>query len=154
VRRFLRHKVADTGALKSRTWDAIDGPVMGLVYAAMAVRSVPGDGRVLLASLRDRCGGEPGSLGRQLGMHYTSQLLRYVVNELGAPERWLPPHDPGPFVGQATQEVARQGATPIKDPQLLRVLEGVLDPRWRLAVGLMACFRAGPGRAGLPSGQC
>jgi integrase len=144
VTRFQKHKVADTGAVKPRTWDAMYGPVMGQVLEAMAARPVPRDGRALLASLRDRCGGEPGSRGRQLRMQYTSQLLRYVVNELGAPERWLPPHDLKPFVGQATQDVARQGATPIKDPQLLRILQGIPDPRWRLAVGLMACFGLRP----------
>ncbi|QPN61995.1 hypothetical protein [Synechococcus sp. CBW1004] len=144
VVRFQKHKVADTGAVKSRTWDAMYGPVMSQVLKAMATRPVPRDGRALLAALRDRYGGEPGSRGRKLRMQYTSQLLLYAVNELGAPERWLPPQDLGPFVGQATQEVAQQGATPIKDHQLMRLLEGIPDPRWRLAVGLMACFGLRP----------
>ena len=144
VTRFQKHKVADTGAVKSRTWDAMYGPVMAQVLEAMVARPVPRDGRALLASLRDRCGGGAGSRGRQLRMQYVSQLLRYAVHELGAPERWLPPEDLSPFVGRATQEAARQGATPIKDPQLVRALEGIPDPRWRLAVGLMACFGLRP----------
>jgi len=144
VSRFQKHKVSDTGAVKSRTWDSMYAPTMGQVLEAMVARPVPRDGRALLASLRDRCGGEPGSRGRQLRMQYASQLLRYSVRELGASERWLPPDDLSPFVGQASQEVERQGATPIKDPQLLRLLEGIPDPRWQLAVGLMACFGLRP----------
>jgi len=143
VARFQRHKVTDTGVLKSRTWDAMYAPVMRSVLEAVATRPVPRDGRALLAALRDRCGGEPGSRARQLRMQYTSQLLRFAVTELGAAERWLPPESLTPFVGKA-QEKDQQGATPIKDHQLVRLLEGIPDPRWELAVSLMACFGLRP----------
>ena len=144
VQRFEKHKVSDTGAVKSRTWDSMYGPCMRQFLAVMAAKPVPRDGRAVLASLRDRCGGEPGSRGRQLRMQYSAQLLRFAVTELGAAQRWLPPEDLAPFIGQAAQDVDRQGATPIKDVQLVRLLEGIPDSRWRLAVGLMACFGLRP----------
>ena len=144
VARFQKHKLSDTGAVSSRTWAAMYAPVMRQVLESMAAKPVPRDGRTLLASLRDRCGGEPGSRGRKLRMQYTGQLLRYAVTELGAAERWLPPDDLTPFVGQASRDAERQGATPIKDAQLMRLLEGIPDPRWRLAVSLMACFGLRP----------
>ena len=143
VARFQRHKVTDTGEVKQRTWEGMYAPVMRQVLEAMAARPVPRDGRGLLAALRDRCGGEPGSRGRQLRMQYASQLLRFAVAELGAAERWLPPPALTAFVGKP-QEADRQGATPIKDHQLLPLLEEIPDPRWRMAVSLMACFGLRP----------
>jgi len=138
--RFEAYKVAHTGAVSSRTWDSMYAPVMRQVLEAVAAKPVPRDARSLLGALRDRCGGEPGSRGRKLRMQYACQLLRFAVSELGASQRWLPPQDITPFVGKATARVERQGATPIKDQQLVRLLDGIPDERWRLAVGLMACF--------------
>lgn len=144
VARFRKHKVNDTGAVKSRTWDLMYARPMAQVLEVMAAKPVPRDGRALLAILRDRCGGEPGSRGRQLRMQYSAQLLRFAVIELGAAERWLPPDDLRPFIGKPSQELERKGATPIKDAQLVRLLDGIPDPRWKLAVLLMACFGLRP----------
>lgn len=144
VARFHKHKVSDTGAVSERTWAGMYAPVMMRVLDAIAAKPVPRDGRSLLAALRDRCGGEPGSRGRKIRMQYSAQLLRFVVTELGAAQRWLPPDDLTPFVGKPTQEVERQGATPLKDHQFVRLLEGIPDPRWRLAIGLLGCFGLRP----------
>lgn len=144
VSRFERHKTSDTGEAKASTYQRMYAPVMGQVLEAMAAKPVPRDGRALLASLRDRCGGEPGSRGRKLRMQYTAALLRYAVTELGAAERWLPPNDLTPFIGKPSQTTQRQGSTPLKDHQLVRLLEGIPDPRWRLAVTLAGCFGLRP----------
>lgn len=64
--------------------------------------------------------------------------------DLGVADRWLPPDDLVPFVGRAGAESAQGGATPIKDPQFVVVLEGIPDPRWRLAVGVLGCFGLRP----------
>ena len=144
VARFERFKTTETGEVKAATFKRMYGPVMGHVLEAMATKPVPRDGRSVLATLRDHCGGEPGSRGRKLRMQYASQLLRYAVNELGAPQRWLPPDDLTPFIGKPTQAVERQSSTPLKDHQLVRLLEGIPDARWRLAVSLMACFGLRP----------
>lgn len=144
VSRFEKHKVADAGDVKQATWDANYRLVMAQVLELMASRPVPRDSRALLAGLRDRYGGEPGSRGRKLRIQYAAQLLRFSVVTLGAPDRWLPPDDLVPFVGRAATSVEREGATPLKDGQFIRLLEGIPDQRWRLAVGLAGCFGLRP----------
>ena len=142
--RFRDHKTTHTGATKPQTFDRMYAPVVRQVLAAMAHKPLPRDGRTLLGSLRDRHGGEPGSRGRRLRIEYAAQLLRFAVKEQGAPERWLPPEDLLPFIGRPQAGVDRDPATPIKDAQLVRLLEGIPDPRWRLAVGLLGCFGLRP----------
>lgn len=142
--RFRKHKTEDTGEVKASTFERMYGPVLRQVLEAMAAKPVPRDGRSVLATLRDRHGGAPGSRGRQVRMQYASQLLRFAVQELGAPQRWLPPDDLTPFVGRRSAAAQKDPATPIKDSQLVRLLEGIPDPRWRLAVGLMGCFGLRP----------
>ncbi len=144
VHRFHKHKTADTGDVKESTWQAAYSPVMEKVLMVMGARPVPRDARTLLAALRDRYGGEPGSRGRKLRIQYAAQLLRYSVVQTGAPERWTPPDDLTAFVGRAGSRTEREGATPLKDAQFMRVLEAIPDPRWRLAVGLLGCFGLRP----------
>ncbi len=144
VARFERHKTSDTGEVKDGTYKRMYAPVMRQLLSAMAAKPVPRDGRAVLASLRERCGGEPGSRGRKLRMQYASAFLRFAVTELGAAERWLPPNDLTPFIGKPSSAVKRQGSTPLKDHQLARLIEGIPDPRWRLAVTLAGCFGLRP----------
>ncbi|MCP9930607.1 hypothetical protein KBY82_07415 [Cyanobium sp. AMD-g] len=144
VERFRKHKVEDTGDVSAATFEAVYRPIMWQVQGVMGTRPIPRDGRALLAALCDRYGGEPGSRGRQIRIQHAAQLLRHAVNELGHPDRWLPPDDLVAFVGKRPKGSARQPATPVKDHQLLRLLEGIPDPRWRLAVGLLACFGLRP----------
>lgn len=144
VDRFAAHKTAHSGAVKDRTWTRMYLPVMKQVLAALASRPLPRNGRDLLARLRDTYGGEPGSQGRRQRILYAAQLLRFAVEECGAPERWRPPArgDLGALVGRKTQP--DPDSTPITDQQLLRLLEGIPDARWKLAIGLMACFGLRP----------
>jgi integrase len=142
VQRFEKHKVSDAGATKPTTWARMYGPVMRQLLEVMAGSPRPCTGRDVLAGLRDRYGGEPGSQGRRLRMQYSTQLLRFAVQHCGAPARWLPPEDLGEFTG--TKRTSQAASTPITDQQLVRLLEGIPDARWRLAVGLMACFGLRP----------
>lgn len=97
VNRFEKYKVADAGDLKQASWNANYKPVMAQVLELMASRPVQRDSRVLLAGLRDRYGGEPGSRGRKMRSQYAAQLLRFSVVALGAADRSLPPDDLVPF---------------------------------------------------------
>ena len=144
IARFERHKTSDTGEVKPETYRRMYKPVMRQFLEAMAAKPVPRDGRAVLASLRERCGGEPGSRGRKLRMQYASAFLRFTVTELGAAERWLPSSDLTPFIGKPTSAVKRQGSAPLKDHQFVRLIEGIPDPRWRLAVTLAGCFALRP----------
>jgi integrase len=144
VERFRKHKVEDTGDVAAATFEAVYRPVMVQINTTMVTKPIPRDGRALLAALRDRYGGEPGSRGRQIRIQHAAQLLRYAVKELGHPDRWLPPDDLVAFVGKRPKGSSRNPATPVKDHQLVRLLEGIPDPRWRLAVGLLACFGLRP----------
>lgn len=144
VSRFHQHKTAHTGEIKETTWQSAYAPVMERLLEVMGSRPIPRDSRSLLAALRDRYGGAPGSRGRKLRIQYAAQFLRFCVTGMGVADRWLPPDDLVPFVGRASAESVQGGATPLKDPQFVLVLEGIPDPRWRLAVGLLGCFGLRP----------
>ena len=63
---------------------------------------------------------------------------------MGAPDRWSPPVDLKPYVGKAGPGEGLGSATPIKDCQVLQLLEGIPDQRWSDAIKLMACFGLRP----------
>ncbi|QNI72005.1 hypothetical protein [Cyanobium sp. NS01] len=144
VASFQAHKTSHTGAVKPSTFNAAYAPVMRQVLEVMQSRPAPMNGRDLLAALRDRCGGAPGSRARKLRIQYAAQLLRYAVEQQGGPDRWLPPADLIPFIGKPLAEDGGHEATPIKDEQLIRLLAAIPDPRWRLAIGLLGCFGLRP----------
>ncbi|CAK6689098.1 hypothetical protein BBFGKLBO_00548 [Synechococcus sp. CBW1107] len=142
VRAFQKHKTSDTGALKPETWDEMYAPVMHQVLEVLNQRPAPRDGHAVLAKLRDSYGGEPGSAGRRQRIQYAAQLLRYSVERAGAERRWAPPQDLSALVGQRLRP--KRDSTPITDPQLIRLLDGIPDERWRLLIELLACFGLRP----------
>ena len=144
IERFRKHKVEDTGDVKASTFKSAYQPVMLQVLQIVEKKPYPRDAKTLLGSIRDVFGGSPGSRARQLRVQYTAQLLRFAVAELGVPDRWLPPADLKPFVGKASQGAVKGSATPIKDDQLLEIIESIPDPRWCDAVKLMACYGLRP----------
>ena len=78
-------------------------------------------------------------------MQHAAQLLRFAVDECGAEQRWLPPANISELVGaKPAAHASRDDSTPIKDVQLTRLLEGIPDARWKLAIQLMACFGLRP----------
>ncbi|MEB3264970.1 MAG: hypothetical protein VKJ66_11420 [Synechococcus sp.] len=141
VERFHQHKVHGTGDVKESTWARMYAPVMDQVLDALSTKPIPRDGPALLSTLRDRHGGEPGSRGRQQRLQYTAQLLAFVVKQ-GAPQRWAPPANLSELVGR--RQHSKPDSTPLLDHQLSRLLEGIPDGRWRLAVGLIAVFGLRP----------
>ncbi len=142
VRAFQKHKTSDTGALKPGTWEEMYAPVMRQVDEVLNQRPLPRDGPALLAKLRDAFGGEPGSSGRRHRIQYAAQLLVFAVSRAGADRRWAPPQDLSALIGKRLQQ--KRDSTPITDPQLIRLLAGIPDERWRLLVELLACFGLRP----------
>ena len=145
VERFHLHKLT-TGALaKESTWLKDYQPHMAQIIAVMTGKQSPKTGKQLLQALVERHGGAPGSRGRQLRLQHAAQLLRYAVNETGAEQRWTPPASLAELVGaKLAGHTTKDDSTPIKDAQLLRLLEGIPDARWKLAIELMACFGLRP----------
>lgn len=137
VRRFGAFKVG-SGAVKPSNWHEMYQPVMQQVLAALSAQPRPVNSKVLMERLVEAHGGDPGSRGRQLRMQYTAQLLRFAVNECAAPQRWEPSANLKPYVG--IRGKGRELTTPIKDHQVVRLLAGIENAKWRTAVGLVACF--------------
>ncbi|MEB3167645.1 MAG: hypothetical protein VKK97_02835 [Synechococcaceae cyanobacterium] len=137
VRRFQAFKVGG-GAVAPSNWHDNYQPVMDKALAALSAQPRPVNSRVLLERLVEAHGGDPGSRGRQLRMQYTAQLLRFAVNECAASQRWAPPASLKPFIG--VRGKGRELTTPIKDHQVVRLLAGIKNAKWRTAVGLVACF--------------
>jgi integrase len=142
VKNFGAHKTTHTGDVKQTTWKRMYAPVMRQVLEVVGGRPAPRTGRDVLAQLRDSYGGTPGSAGRRHRIQYAAQLLRYAVNEMGAADRWLPPDELNPFIGKRIS--AKPDATPLRDEQLVRLLAGITDGRWHLAIGLLGCFGLRP----------
>lgn len=142
IRAFQKHKTSDTGAVKRGTWEEMYVPVMRQVDEVLNQRPLPRDGPALLAKLRDVFGGEPGSSGRRHRIQYAAQLLVFAVSRAGADKRWAPPEDLSALIGKRLHR--KRDSTPITDSQLLRLLAGIPDDRWRLLVELLACFGLRP----------
>lgn len=137
VRRFEEFKVG-SGAVKASNWHEMYQPVMNQVLKAFSATPRPVNSKVLLERLVASHGGAPGSRGRQLRVQYTAQLLRFAVDKCAADQRWQPPASLKLYVGIRSQ--GKQLTTPIKDYQIVRLLDGIDNPKWRTAVGLVACF--------------
>ncbi len=137
VRRFESFKVG-SGSIKASNWREMYEPVMNQVLRAFSVSPRPVNSKVLLERLVAAHSGAPGSRGRQLRIQYAAQLLRFAVEKCAADRRWEPPASLKPYVGIRSQ--GRQFTTPIKDHQVVRLLDGIDNPKWRIAVGLVACY--------------
>jgi len=132
-----------SGAVKASTFERMYEPVMQAVLAELAASPAPADAPELFERLVKAYGGETGSKGRQLRLLYTAQLLRFALKQ-GAPGRWKPPEDLADFIGRRSADSLRRDSTPIKDRQLVALLESITDARWRLAIGLIGCFGLRP----------
>lgn len=135
--KFEAYKV-DTGATKQGTFSKMYGPEIRKVLTALERRPKPINARTLLERLVKDHGGTPGSDGRKHRIQYTAQFLNFVVNQLAAEERWSPPSDLKPFIG--IKPKGKTLTTFAKDDQIVRLLGGIDNPKWRTAVGLVACF--------------
>lgn len=142
--RFRRHKVDLTGETSAETFRRMYQPVIREILLVMEEKPKPTDGKQVLIRVCNRDPNPPGTRWRRIKMQNGAQLLKFAVNELGAPDRWMPPADVSALAGKASAENASQSSTPIKDAQLIEVLADIPDSRWRDAVSLVACFGLRP----------
>ena len=143
--RFKLHKLSSGALAKESTWQKDYAPHMVQITEVMQAKGSPKTGKQVLQALVTKYGGTPGSRGRQVRLQHAAQLLRFAVDECGAEQRWLAPANISELVGaKPAAHASRDDSTPIKDVQLTRLLEGIPDARWKLAVQLMACFGLRP----------
>lgn len=145
IERFKAHKIGsgDLGTdTAERTWHRNYRNPMEHALRALTTSPRPTSARMVFERLRDDCTLAPGSTGRRLRMQYSAAMLRYAVESLGADPRWMPPTDLKPFVG--VKQKGKQQTTFIRDDQIVRLLEGITDPKWRTAVAIVACWGLRP----------
>lgn len=143
LERFSKHKTADTGACKPESFQRNYGLPLRQLLTELQRKPLPRDARTVLERLRDTYGGEPGSRGRRQRVQYAAAVLRFAVEHCGAPEAWRPTEDLSSFIGKARRS-SKDDGTPIQDEQLIRLLDGIPDGRWRMAIGLCAVFGLRP----------
>jgi hypothetical protein len=139
VARFRKHKTIDTGECRLDSFDRNYGLKLQQILAVVRRRLIPREGRTTLASLRDNFGEEPGSAGRRQRIQYCAQLMRFAVKECGASESWRPPDDLSSFSCKTKGEASSDG-TLIHDAQLIRLLAGIPDHQWRMAVCICSAY--------------
>ena len=141
---FQLHKVNVSGQTKAETFERMYRPALTEVIEIMNGKPKPASGRELLAEISRRDPNRPGTRWRQIKLQNVAQFLKFTVQNLGAPERWLPPSDLSPLVGKKDASSATKSSTPLKDAGLTEILGDIKDQRWRDAVALVGCFGLRP----------
>ena len=141
---FQQHKVRVSGQAKAETFERMYRPALVEVIEIMSGKQKPSSGQELLAAISKRDPNKPGTRWRQIKLQNTAQFLKFTVENLGAPERWMPPSDLSKLVGRKDASSATQSSTPIKDAALAEVIADIQDERWRNAVSLVGCFGLRP----------
>lgn len=141
---FQAHKIG-SGEVVERTWHRNWRLRIERTVMVLTGKPAPTGGAGVLTALRDRhfpSGKGAGGTDRRLQMQYAAAFLKWAVAEQGADPRWLPPTELKTLVG--IKQKGHTMATFIRDDQISRLLEGIADPQWRTAVGLVACFGLRP----------
>ena len=148
--RFRRSKLTSGQLSSERSWRRNYQTPIKRAVEGITGRNGITNGRGVMQHLLDEYGGEPGSTGRRLRMQYTAQFLRFAVEEMGAPARWLPPQDLSPFVG--SNQKGKTQTTYCTDDQISRLLHHLesRNRKWFNAVAIVSCF----GLRGIELGQC
>ena len=141
---FQLHKVKVSGQTKAETFERMYRPALAEVLEVMNGKPKPASGQELLAAISRRDPNKPGTRWRQIKLQNTAQFLKFTVENLGAPKRWLPPSDLRPLVGKKDATSATKSSTPLKDAALAEILDDIKDQRWRDAVALIGCFGLRP----------
>jgi integrase len=139
---FRRHLVEVTGQVKASTWAESYRRHMAEVLQVLTQRPAPRTGRDVLAALVRAHPTPPGNRGRRERLGNSARFLRFAVANCGADPMYLPPTNYSDLIGVRAE--SKTPATPLLDDQVLRLLAGVSDPQWRLAVGLAAVFGLRP----------
>lgn len=144
IKKFENYKVANSGQTKEDTFKRMYAPVLAEVIKIMNSKPKPSSGKELLVRISSQDTNKPGTRWRQIKLQNTAQFLKFTVERLGAPERWLPPTDLKAIIGIKDASNTIQSSTPLKDNQIVEVLSEIKDQRWRDAISLIACFGLRP----------
>lgn len=141
---FELYKIKVSGETKAETFARMYRPTLEEVLEVMNGKPKPASGQELLAAISRRDLNKPGTRWRQIKIQNTAQFLKFTVENLGAPERWMPPSNLSPLVGKKDASSATKSSTPLKDAGLAEILDDIKDQRWRDAVALVGCFGLRP----------
>jgi len=98
ARKFKSHKISN-GKKGSRVWNRnYRTPIKRTLLILTGETSVS-SGFMVLKTLIERHGGEPGSASRRLRIQYAAEFLRFAFKN-GANRSWLPPEDLNTFIGE------------------------------------------------------
>ena len=145
ITKFGNYKTVRTQEIKQKTWEREYMPVMEILKNAMTSSPVPRNYKALLTRMVDSCPTrKAGTASRKTLVGNACQLLAYGVAHEGLAAAWQPPLSRAEFIGKRMD--AKKDGRPIKDEELLRLLDSIefTHPRWWLAIGLMGVFGLRP----------
>ena len=133
---FKAHKIGD-GHVSEKTWQRMyESEIKNLVAQAPLCTNSTG---LIRALTQDD---KPGSRGRQQKVQHVCQLLRWAIAENLLPTLWAPPSDLKNLIGQRLTPKAP--AHPLKDEELLKLVDSIEHCRWRFAIQLLGGFGLRP----------
>lgn len=142
--KFEDHKTG-SGEVSARTWHRNWRLRIGRAVEVLNSSPKPTSGKGVLQALVEKHfpkGKGAGDTDRRLAIQYVAAWLRWCVKEQGADARWLPPEELKLLIG--VKQKGHTMATFASDDQITRLLASIADPKWRTAVGLVACFGLRP----------
>ncbi len=103
VRKFKSHKTSHSKN-GPRVWNRNYRTPIARTLLILTSEPGPTSGYVLLKTLVERHGGEPGSTSRRLRIQYAAEFLRFAF-ENGVNRRWLPPDDLKSLIGEKSADL-------------------------------------------------
>ena len=142
VEQFRQHKLHHGKVpIKKTTWASTYQPHFDRLQILMKGPKPPTDARALLEAICSHW--QPGSRSRQIAVQNTCQLLLFAVERHGFRRgAWLPPTTTVAIVGMSRD--SKRIGYPLSDSEVLRLIGGIDDPRWRFALELMAVYGLRP----------
>ncbi len=135
---FKQRKLS-SGQTKTTTWANVYARRQRAILAAADRAATPVQ---LLEAVTAPWADQPGCRGRQLLVQQTAALLRFGVDSGRLPTDWAPPLDLSPYVGR--KRGAASITTPMAVLDIVALVEAMPDPRWRLALQLVAAYGLRP----------
>ncbi|MEA5473608.1 hypothetical protein VB716_05165 [Synechococcus sp. CCY9201] len=146
IERFEQHKKSFGNAVSEATWRAKYHPTLRIALDCLDARQPPCNADELLDAVLIRW--DPGSRSRQIAAQNLAQFLNYCTQRLHFKSCWMPPPKLASHVGQKPRGVAKRDGYPLRDAQILRLIDGLPTDesgiRWRFAVQLMATYGLRP----------
>ncbi|MGB7565529.1 MAG: hypothetical protein WBM08_12370 [Prochlorococcaceae cyanobacterium] len=123
VERFEQHKKSFGNPISDATWRGKYLPTLRFALDSLQSRQAPSNAAELLDSVLIRW--EPGSRARQIGAQNIAQFLNHCTQRLHFRSCWMPPPKLAPHIAQKPRGAAKREGYPIRDAQILRLLDGL-----------------------------